>query len=297
MKPQLILHQITVKFFQPLIKHRFLTVSASVIIGIALYVGVDIGLAELVRQNSYDMHMLAAELLTESGPKFTDASIEHSKMLSRYTEHLEERQFALLLRVLYPTYSPKKVLASATQTLKDAANEEAARKAIWKAGAQSNQLYMAGKRFSLSPFAWFESEDLPARLLADVNDAFSMSREMVSRLEKEQTRANALATCRANRKTVLLLYLGRLASDQARIRGDTTEFLDIVTRAHKYTTIVADKQKDEKAKQDILEWAESESRRAKISKAMLVNDMDTVCELLKEAIEKAFEKEKAKLAE
>ncbi|MCK4791079.1 MAG: hypothetical protein KAV87_45520, partial [Desulfobacteraceae bacterium] len=54
--------QITVQFFEPLIKYPFWTVIASVIIGIALYAGVDIVLAEVVRQNTHDIHILSTEM-------------------------------------------------------------------------------------------------------------------------------------------------------------------------------------------------------------------------------------------
>jgi hypothetical protein len=71
-----------------------------------------IGLAELVRQNSYPIHILAAEMLIEHGPDYPSESGRHAEMIKRYTEHLEKRQLAGILLVLYPKYGPNKALVS-----------------------------------------------------------------------------------------------------------------------------------------------------------------------------------------
>lgn len=80
-----------------------------------------------------------------------------------------------------------------------------------------------------------------------------------------------------------LTRLGRGNKEKAQ------QFLSDVNRAYKYTKIVANKQETEQSKQQILKWAHSEARRVEILEAMLADDMDTVSELLREAIEKAFE--------
>lgn len=284
--------QIIVKFFEPLNKHRFWTLSASIIIGIALYVGVDIGLAEVVRQNSYDMHMLGAELLTESSPDSAEVSKDYAKMLQLYTEHIKQRQrqFAAALRVLYPRYSPEKALASATKALEDATNEEEAREAIWQAGVASDQLYTLGKRFPRSPIGWFDSEDVPDRWLEELDSALAESSELVDGLEKEQTPDSAKAACVANRKTMLLLFpAARLGSDREEIEKKVKDFLSIVGRAQGYTTNVASKERIVETKEQILKWARNEERRVNILNAMLDNDMDKVCNLLRETVEKAYE--------
>ena len=295
MNSQLNFHAIIVKFFQPLIKHRFLTFSASIIIGVSLYIGVDIGLAELARQNSYDMQMLASEMLNEYGPSFTEASKEHAELLGQYIEHMEIRQGSSTLRILYPKNSPKKALDSAREALEKATKEEEAKETIWQTGQATNTLYMLGKRFPRSPIEWFKSEDLPDELIRDLSDALSKSHNLAEKLEKAQTPESALEACQANRKSILLLFLARLGSDKKKIRGQIQEFLSDVKRVQEYTTTLAHKKENVENKEQILEWAKSEERRSKILKAMLTNDMDKVSELLREAVEKAYDRQKADL--
>lgn len=293
-RTKFIFHQFKSDFFKPLSKkYRFLTVSASLIIGLAFYLGIDIGLAEMVRQNSYDMHMLAAELLTDSGP-YTHARSEHAEMVKRYTEHLEDRHLAVLLRLLFPTLSPEKALASASKGLDKAEKEKEAKEAIWQAGMVSNRLYLLGMRFPRSPSAWFDSEVIPEQWLEDLDCALAESRKAIGKLQEEQTPNRALESCTANRKTILLLFpVARLGSNREEIKGKIEEFRKVVVQAEKYTRIVANKKENIENREQILEWADSEQRRVEISKAMLDKDMERVCELLTEAIEKAFEKEKA----
>lgn len=290
--------QTIVKFFEPLNKkYRFLTVSASVIIGIALYVGVDIGLAEVVRQNTYDIHMLASELLIELGPDFTSETGRHAEMIKQYTDQLEQRHLATILRVLYPTYSPRKVLAYTLSGLEKAAKdkkEEESKKAILEAGLASNQLYMRGMRFPRSPIVWFDSEDLPDQLLMDLDKALAESHELVDKLEKDRTPEAAIESCRANRKAILLLFLSRLGHDN---EEKIKRFQSEVEQARDCTRLLARTEKDKKKQKWLYEVAESEDRRVKILDAMLANDMDRVCDLLREAIEIAFEKEKGSATE
>lgn len=274
------------QFKEPFKKHPIRTFVVCLIAALVLYAGVNVGLSEVVRQNSFDMYMLAAELLTESGPKFTEESQVHAEMVRLYVNHLDQRELAGVVRLLYPEYDYKRVLASRLQALEKAENNEQARNAIWQAGIQSNRLYSIGSRFSRSPFGWFKSEALPDWLLTALEYALAESHEMVNKLEEERTRVNALAACRANRRAVLRLSLARLGYDN---KEKIEQFLSDVKRAYKYTTIVANKKEYAQSKEQILKWADSEARRIKILEAMLDGDMDEVCELLREAIEKAFE--------
>jgi hypothetical protein len=261
---------------------------------------VNIGLAEVIRQNSYPIHLLASEQLNELGPCFIGEGGRHVEMIKKYTKHLERRQLAVLVRVLYPKYSPKKMFASVLPALEKAVEEqddEMAKKAIWRAGEATNKLYMRGKRFPWSPIDWFNSEDLPNWLLTDLNNAFVESHKLVNKLKSDQTQEAAIEACVANRRTILLLFLARLGyDDQKTIR----EFLSDVKLSYDYTNAVADKEENKETKEEILKVARSENRRVKILEAMLANDMDKVCDLLREAIEKAFEereKSEANLAD
>jgi len=94
-------------FFESITKHPIQTVVAFLII-IALYSVIDIGLAGVVRQNSYDIHMLSAELLIELGPDLTDESRRHAETVKRYIKHLGDRQLILCLffQTLRPAEEP-----------------------------------------------------------------------------------------------------------------------------------------------------------------------------------------------
>jgi len=296
MKP-LNFKQIIVKFFDPLTKHPFHTIIASIVIGITSYIGVDIVLAEVVRQNTYELHMLSAELLNELGPCYIGESGRHAEMIKQYTKHLEQRQLAALVRVLYPKYGTKKEFDSVLLSLEKAVKEndgEKAKEVIWQAGLSINKLYILSKKFPRSPIAWFDSEDLPSWLLTDLNKAFVDSNDVVNKLKNDQTREAAIEACIANRKTILLLFLGRLGYDnEEKIKS----FLSDVKRSYEYTKDVAEKEENEKVKEEIFEIAISEEHRVKILESMLANDMDKVCDLLREAIERAYKKRGEKLPE
>ena len=219
-------------------------------------------------------------------------------MIKLYTKRLERRQPSALVRILYPAYNHKKEFDSILSSLEKAAkgnDGEKAKEAIWQAGLASNQLYMLGKRFPRSPIQWFKSEKLPEWLLTDLNSALADSHKLVNKLDKERTMNNALEACRINRKTILLLFLARLGYDN---EGEIKRFVRDVERARDCTLLLAKRiGENEKKKEILYEVAKSEERRIKILKAMIADDMDKVCDLLREAIERAYEKKKAKSAE
>ena len=286
--------------FEPLIKHPLLTVSASVIIGIAFFICVDIGLAELVRQNSHPIQLLATEQLIELGPNYTGESRRYAAIIDQYyIRHLEKRYYAAALRVLYPTLSPQKALASTREALEKATKEEA-KESIWQAGITSNRLYKLCKRFPRSPIAWFKSEDLPDWLETALEEAFEEFHEQVNKLENAQTLDAAenecKTACRYSRETLILLSLARLGYDN---KEKIESFLSDVERATYLAQNFAKRaelEKDEK-KQVFEGRAKNMNLRAKVAEAILANDMDRTSELLSEVIEKALEKEKGKAAE
>jgi len=282
------------QFKEPFKKHPIRMFGICLIIAVVLYAVVNIGLSEIVHQNSFDMHMLAAEMLTEVGPNFTDESRDHARMIRLYVDHLDQREYVGVVKLLYPAYDYKRVLEPRLQALEEATNNEEARYAILQAGVQAKRLYSIGSRFSRSPFRfrWFKSEDLQDWLLKSLEDALAEAHEAVNKLEEEGTKNNALAACRANRRSVLRLSLTRLGYDN---KEKIEKFLRDIKRAHKYTMIVATEQTDEKDKKEVLSWADSEGRRAKIVEKLLANDIDGACDLLREAIEKAYKKREAEL--
>lgn len=280
-----------IKFFEPLSKHPYLILPITALIVSILHTG----LAGLVEQNSYDIHMLASEQLNELGPKYAGESELHRYMIKQYTNQLEQRHLATLLRLLYREYSPKKALASVLlglEGLEEVAEnkkEVEAKKAIWQAGLASNQLHILGNKFPWSPTAWFKSKALPDQLLMNLDKALTNSQELVGRLEIDQTLESAVEACRANRKAILLLFLSRSGYEN---RERIKDFQADIKRAHDFTLRLAEKTgKDTDDQKLLYETAKSEEHRVKILEAMLANDMDKVCELLKEAIERAFDRE------
>lgn len=280
------LRETVAKFFKPFKKQTFWMIIASVIVGLILFVVVNIGFAEVVRQNSYDIHMLSSELIIELGPDFTEESRIHANMIRIYTEHLERRYLAAILRLLYPTCSPKKTFSSAMLVLKEAKNEEDAKEAILQAGLAGKELYKLSKSFPRSPVQWFKSEVVSDQLLKELDSAFATSTEMIGKLEKEKTVDAAIKACRANRKAILLLFLARLGFDNEGRRIE--HFLGEVKRSRDCTRDIAKAEKDKTRQEWLYEVATSEDRRVKILEAMLKNDIDEVCDLLREAIERAF---------
>jgi len=269
------------------------------LIGIVLlsFINIAIGLAELVRHNSYPIQILAAEQIIELGPDFTDESKRYSDVIKQYIEHLEQRDYAAILRILYPEYSPKKVLSPAMQALKDAKTKEEARKTIRQAGLVSNQLYMRSERFPRSPIRWFESEDVPDWLLTDLEKAFDTFREQVDKLENVQTLEAAehecRTACRYSRRTLLLLYLARLGYDNEEKK--TERFLRDVERARYLALLYAERYK---SKQKLFsDRARNMNLRTEVVEAMLANDMDRASEFLREVIEIALKKHKSNTTE
>lgn len=290
-RPTFSFGQTVVKFFEPLRAHPIQMIIASVIIGIALYVGIDIGLAEVVRQNSYDIHMLSTEMLIELGPDYASESERYAEIIKRYTKHLEQRRLATVLRLLYPEYSPKKRLESVLLALEKVAyDEEEARRAIWKAGLASNQLYVHSKRFPQSPFKWFESEDLPVPLLYELDNAFDTFHMQVDKLKNAQTIEDAVdgcrVTCSSSRRVILLLFLARLSYDN---EEKIERFLTDLKESRDSALFFAEKYKSEE--KIFYDRARIKDCKVKILEAMLANDMDKVQDIL-DAIEIASEKEK-----
>jgi hypothetical protein len=145
-------------YFAPFKKHPIKMVIASVALGTVLFFYTNILLAEVIRQNTYDIHMLSAEQLIEVGPNYIYECDQYVKMIHIYTEHLEQRKYASLLRALYPGYDPNETLESELSYLQEAAkgtSEGKAQHAIQKAGLASENLFHLYKRFPRSPIKLF----------------------------------------------------------------------------------------------------------------------------------------------
>jgi hypothetical protein len=239
-------------------------------------------------------------MIIELGPEFVHDSNEYAEMIEQYyNKYLEQRNYAVILRLLYPEYSPKKALESALSDLEEADNKEEAKNAIRQAGLAGNRLYMRSKRFPHSPVRWFESEDLPQWLLKSLEKSFEKFHKQANELESAQTLDTAedkcRAACRGSRKALLLLSLAHLGYDN---EEKIKIFQDEVERARDLALIFAKRageKKDEIKKKIFEDRARNMNIRAEVVDAMLDNDMDRASNLLREVIKIALKKEKAKL--
>lgn len=292
--------QITIsKFFRPLSKkYLLLTISTSLLIGIGLYISVDIVTAEVVRQNSYPLNMLAAEMLIEHGPDYAEDSKRYADLIEEcYTAHLEKRNYATMLRVLYPSLNPQKTLVSTQEALEKAAecNDEEAKQVIYQAGKAINQLYLLSEKFPRSPVKWFESEEVPKWLLEKLDNAFDTFHDHINELNNVQNVKEAKDRCRRgcrySRRALLLLYLARLGYDNKdqKIERFATDLQKAIELARHFSETYTSEQ--------ILfcDRIENMEIRAKVVDALLDNDIDKAHELLREVIDRAlktFAKEK-----
>lgn len=285
-------HQTIKRYFLPLTTHPIRMVIVAVTVSVALYISVDILLAEVIRQSSPRIHILSAEQLIDFGPDFSEESKPHAEMIRLYTKHLEGKQLGFILRWLYPQHSMSRQFAPVLADLDVASTEEEAKNAIRKAGQVSLQLYKRYKNFPKSPKEWFNSEELPEWLLTDINTSLVESARMAKKLENDRTYDVAIETCRRNRHSILLLSLGQLGYND---KEEIQRFLHNVRRVRDYTRVIAEKTEDENTQRFLYNMIKSEERRIRVLEAMLTGNTDEVCKILKKAIEIAFEKEKATL--
>lgn len=272
------------KFFDPVIRRPWIIAWI-----LAVSVFLTIGLAELARRNSVEAALLAAEALSEVGPDFSEASREHGEMLRKYVEHSEKRRFSYLMNLLYPQYSPKKQLGPIVSALQESQDdEEEAKKVIRQAGESINEFRADVEEFCRGSLNWPKSEKLPGELRRDIERALADSREQVRRLEKDRLPQNAMAACSANRKTMLLLFLGRMGYRDGVKIG---QFSSDLEHAYRYTMDVAMRTQDPEMKEVLNEDARGQLRRMEILQAMLGDNMDKVSKVLSEAIEGAYEKQ------
>lgn len=270
------------KFFESVRTHPIQIVSSSVIVALVLYIGVNIGFAELVRQNSHRMHMLAFDPLTESEPGLIEASREHTKMVQVYVEHMEQRNLGAILGLLYPEYNLKNRINSVWLPLTNApVDDERVREVKWVAGKQINGFCKRAEKFSRRLIIGFISEYTLGKLLRDIDNTLAKSQELVGKFEKELLIENAPVACEANRKTMLLLFLARSSyNSQKRLFESLREIVETyIKRKEELARIFPE---GELQKELLMIFTTSEQRRLKILEAMLESDMNKAhaCALL-----------------
>ena len=175
------------KIFRPLIKHPFWMIGVSFLITGILYGLTDVIFADLVRQNTLDINALTTELLYEAGP-YANARQKQVDFMEDYIDHIEQKNWALLLRVLYPEYSLDKALAKAKKELEAVGvngelTEEEAQKAIRKAALASHEIYLLGRKYPRSPISGIKFEDVSNETLKDLDEKLDAFHELVGNLD------------------------------------------------------------------------------------------------------------------
>jgi len=301
------------KFFAPLRLRKSWPLSLfvwglTIIIVFLLYVTT--GVAELARANSEealylsaDALLLGSEPIWDNGMGFREQMEKNAEALRTYTkEQIPNRHLSPILSLLHPEYDPRKrLLPLLAELQKPPEDETKARDVMWKVGKEINEFYKDLEKLSSTKVIWFKSERLPEDLIRDINEAFEESEKLLAKLQTDLDRAlsdqvldelekkelveDALAACQANRRTMLLLFLGRMGYGSGE---KIQQFLNLSERAVKCKKTLAEKIKDAGEKKIVTICRDSEQRRVKILKAMLAHDMEEARRLLREAVDKAY---------
>ena len=141
--------QVIGKFFEPLRKRPILV--GCVIVILAVLLCISTGVAERTARNWRAASILAAEMITESGPCFDEAKGIHVDMLRRYVRYMDERPLSFLAEGLYPESSPQKALRSALSSLEEGADSA---EQIRQAGQQINASSERAREFSRRQVIW-----------------------------------------------------------------------------------------------------------------------------------------------
>ncbi len=270
------------KFFQTLCKHK-LCMSIGIMIIIIMFLSyVSISVGNLVSHNACDVSMLGSEMLCESGPDFKSASEDNIKMVETYTNRMEDKYLAGILRVFCKEYSPMKGFEKALKTLKkakDSSQEECA-KAIWLAGEQVEQYRMKAETFpNLVQLVLHKYQKVSDELVKDIKIALDESKKSLERFKKNPTLENAVYSCEDDRWTMLLLFLARAGynSGHSKLFDDFQKIVKAAKESKE--NIVVRLPKDDPRKEFLTIISDSEQRRLKILEAMQANDMYTALEL------------------
>lgn len=248
-------------------------------------------LPELVERNVRDSVLLASEMQHEAGDDYIEAKEDHAFILRKYLGRMEERNFSLLLRVLYPELSPRKQLVAALADLNlkgSVTNQDQAEKEIEKARETIVQFVAKSQKFSDMQMVTSEHEELPDWLLEDARTALEDSRECVEIYGNDLTFGNAQEACRRNRKAIALAYLVRSAYQHFNsLDGELRQFQGDINRTIYYHYLLVKNNEDalnddrilddvkkrlEKDHHLLVKYTDSELRRLEIVDAILDKD-------------------------
>jgi len=276
-------------FLYPWKNHPIWMSVASLILAIVLATisaYADPGIPRLVQWNSVCVGALAVEVLNETDYDSVCANRPHEKIVAEYVDYLERPFLSSLVELLYPNYSTIKRLGSVKSILEGAQPGETA-EAMRQAGNQLVSFYKITRGFSRKPVELVKLGGLPADLAKAVDDALAQSYQKEKEFKEDPRLETAMAACRANRRTILLLVLAWRYDHVQSTKQFETEVEQAGALMFRLANSDAFKD-DEATKTKLIRWSRNEDRRLATLRAMSDNDIATVHQLLKEAIEEAY---------
>lgn len=279
------------RFSEPGRTQPFSLIICLLIVWILLYVG--ISFAEIIRDGSDGVSILACEMLCETGPDFTKPVSDGDilEMLESYSKYLEHERLPDILRAL--TDSPAKGLAAASQIVGDIdikGGQEKAANDIWRAGEEIMLGRLKAPKFLPRGIALHEYREAPEGLVNDVNDALDDSEEAARLFEEKRSLENAVESCEANRRTMLLLFLARSSYNRPEVASLFTRFRTVVKTSKDNKSVLAGKPPYVDPRKEFLGKiiVESEQRRLDILDDIKNRNMQEAIEHMWDAIEIAY---------
>ena len=277
-----------------LAKHWPWMLGLSLLITITIY---NLVLSGQIKRNYLDLNVLSSELLHEVGPVYVNAGEEHVDFLDQSIEQINRREYALLLKVLYPEHSLDEALARAKRELEDAVDpgqvaenkEELAKAAIQKVGRESHEYFLRGEKFLKNSLPLqIGAEYVPKEILRDIDkelDAFHV-------LVKDRLNDNSLISldvaldgakdaCVDSRKVYLKLVRSISQYDN---EEKINRFISDLRKAYIFAKKYSERSDLDDATRNLFAGrARNMGLRADVLKPLLAGDFVTVCLILDKA--------------
>jgi hypothetical protein len=224
----------------------------------------------------------------EAGEDYIEAKKDYEYLLGIFHEYMEERNYSLLLRLLYPELSPRKQLTSVLADLKKSVIEQAqAQEKIIEAAEGIRQFVSKSQKFVGTKVTISEHGHCPELLLNEAKSALDNSRKYVEIFGNDLNISNSQEACRKNRKAIALVYLIRCVfQDVSSLDDKLRQFRGDINRTIYYNNLLMKSNTDllandplpdvrKELEKDIgllVKYTNSEFRRLEIVDALLDKD-------------------------
>lgn len=273
-------------FFWPWKKHLWIFISITSLLAIVITIR-SIRLGPKVQRGLKlyfaKLAILQNEISRETHPNDSEMRKQHLEMVKKYASHLTSQQCMDVVRFLYPSYRPEKSLKEAISSLESKKIQN--NKAVAFASTQLLSISISTLKKMKIPSSESMEQCTPWKISPDRREDIESSLDdciqITDLLKQNPNYDNALESCLACRRTILLLLLDwGYNSDRIKTFREcvlkSRDVMRSLINSGKYT---GDKLKDLKT------WSESENFRLLIIDEMIKGDIDTVVKLLKKAIE------------